>query len=284
MDAFRSDWEPAPRRAPPSTTLLAVGDVHGCAAHLHGMEALLADLTAAAEVAGRRCEIVLLGDYTDRGPSSLGVLRQLSGLRDRLGVPLHLLLGNHDQMLVACLADRPDPEILELWQLNGGTTVLAECGMGPGEIERMSPEAIAQQLRDRLGPELVALLHGLEPGWAAGGYLFVHGGVHPTRPLATQSALDAIWMREPFLSGVGWSHPFAVVHGHTPLGPDVRGHRIGVDSGCFHTGALAAVELVDDRLRFHVVTDLTNAAILASQLPSAQQRRFEPAGKREPRP
>ena len=63
-------------------------------------------------------------------------------------------------------------------------------------------------------------------------------------------------IREPFLTGAGWSHDFAVVHGHTPLGPDVQRHRIGVDSGCFRTGALTAVELTDDRLRFHVVADL----------------------------
>ena len=32
--AFTSAWEPAPRPTPEGTTLLAVGDVHGCSAQL----------------------------------------------------------------------------------------------------------------------------------------------------------------------------------------------------------------------------------------------------------
>ena len=46
---------------------------------------------------------------------------------------------------------------------------------------------------------------------------------------------------------------FAVVHGHTPLGPEVFSHRIGIDSGCFYSDVLTAVELADNRLRFHGV-------------------------------
>ena len=42
-------------------------------------------------------------------------------------------------------------------------------------------------------------------------------------------------------------------HGHTPQQPAVHGHRISVDSGVYFTDALTAVELKDNRVRFHVV-------------------------------
>jgi serine/threonine protein phosphatase 1 len=147
----------------------------------------------------------------------------------------------------------PHPGTLELWCENGGTTVLAETGLAWDELAFMDPAAVAERLLHRLGPELTTLLQKLPAYWRCGSYLFVHGGVHPTRPLEDHSLDDLIWMREPFLDGAGWIHPFAVVHGHTPCGPEVFPHRIGVDSGCFFTGVLSAVEIADDRLRFHNV-------------------------------
>src|SRR3546814_10201329 len=74
-----------------------------------------------------------------------------------------------------------------------------------------------------------------------GDYLFVHAGLHPGRPLDDQTEHDMLWIREPFLSGHDWPHPVTVVHGHTPEGPTVLAHRIGVDSGVFASGCLTAV-------------------------------------------
>ena len=274
MLACHSGWEPAPQQTPPATTLLAVGDVHGCEAHLQAMERVLATAIAEAGRLGRRAEVVMLGDYIDRGPSSLGVLRRLAAIDRRLGVPVHRLLDNHDQLLLECLRSQPDPAVLALWLANGGGTVLAECGIGAVDPGDADPAAIAARLRARIGPESMGLLEALRLGWPSGGYLFAHAGVQPAQPLATQQASELIWVREPFLTGAGWLHDFAVVHGHTPLGPDVRSHRIGVDSGCFRTGALTAVELADDRLRFHVVADAADPDRLAAALPSDQPRRF----------
>ena len=73
---FRSSWEPAPRATPAGTMLFAIGDVHG---HLEHLDALLAQLRpeiARADRSGVACELVMIGDYVDRGPDSLGVLRR----------------------------------------------------------------------------------------------------------------------------------------------------------------------------------------------------------------
>jgi serine/threonine protein phosphatase 1 len=271
---FRSAWEAAPNRTPPGTTLLAVGDVHGCSAHLQAMLTVLGQVTAQAAADGRRCELVMIGDYVDRGPDSLGVLGALGGIEARLGVPAHLLLGNHDQLLDACLRPMPHPEVMQAWCENGGHTTMAECGIGLHELWRADPAEIAARIRARLGPRLIRLVRELVPAWRSGGYLFVHGGIDPTRPPETHSVADLVWMREPFLTGRGWRHPFAVVHGHTPCGPGVLPHRIAVDSGCFHTGVLTAVELADDQLRFHGVTGQPDLRAFLDGIDPDQTRDF----------
>ena len=274
MYAFNSAWEPAPRSTPPGTTILAIGDVHGCAEYLDAMLGLLDRIHTRARHRGRRGELVMVGDYVDRGPDSLGVLERLgAGIGAALNTPVHLLLGNHDQLLAACLHVMPDPEILELWFENGGHTTMAECGIGADDVAA-DPAEVSARLRARLGREGIRVLRELAHTWRCGNYLFVHGGVDPSRALEVHSATELVWMREPFLDGAGWRHPFAVVHGHTPCVPEVLPHRIAIDSGCFHTGVLTAVELADDRLRFHCVARDPDLRELHDLLGPGQERRF----------
>src|SRR3954454_12832494 len=121
VHAFHSTWEPAPRATPAGTMLFAIGDVHGHLKLLDALLDLLAPEFAAARERGLACELVMIGDYVDRGPASLGVLRRLIGLESQLGFPVHLLRGNHDHYMIDFLtADRPDPESLEGWCGNGG--------------------------------------------------------------------------------------------------------------------------------------------------------------------
>ena len=216
----------------------------------------------------------MLGDYVDRGPDSLGVLRRLGRLEADLGCPVDLLLGNHDRLLDQSIRLMPDPEVMACWCENGGDTTLAECGIGLDELDGGDPAAIAARVRARLGPKLIRLVRDLAPAVRAGGYLFVHAGIDPGRAPEEHGVDELVWLREPFLTGTGWRHPFAVVHGHTPCGPDVHPHRIGVDSGCFHTGVLTAVELADDRLRFHCVTREPDLRALSALLDPVQPRRF----------
>ena len=285
--AFHSEWERAPQSTPAGTTILAVGDVHGCIGHLDAMLGLLGRIHAQARDRGRRGELVMVGDYVDRGPDSLAVLERLGkGIGAALNLPVHLLLGNHDQLLAACLNTMPTPEIMELWFENGGHTTMAECGIGPEDVVA-DPAEVAARLRARLGPEGIRVLRELAHTWRCGGYLFVHGGVDPSRALEAHGVTELAWMREPFLAGEGWRHPFAVVHGHTPSVPEVLPHRIAIDSGCFLTGVLTAVELADDRLRFHCVARDPDLHELHDLLGPGQERRWSgphPVGTHLPTP
>jgi serine/threonine protein phosphatase 1 len=278
--AFGSDWETAPCPAPPAAHLFAIGDVHGHLAHLDAMLDLLRPEFEAAAARGRRVELVLMGDYVDRGPDSLGVLRRVTELPDRLGVPVHALRGNHDHYLIDfAFGERPDAAALETWWGSGGDTTLAELGISEGDVARDEPAALAARVRAALGPEITALLSRLELRRRIGAYAFVHAGVHPKRALAEQGPRELLWLREPFLSARDWRQPFVVVHGHTIRGPEVHPHRIAVDSGVYRTGVLTALEVAGERLRFRCVASDPKPKAFR-RLPGLEQaRRFT-----QPRP
>lgn len=273
LHPFRSEWEAAPRSAPEDTLLLAVGDVHGHLDHLDVLLGLLAGEIDAARAAGSRIELVMIGDYIDRGPDSLGVLRRVAALRDADGVNVHALLGNHDLYLLDfALAPEPDPATLEAWCGNGGETTLMELGIEPDELLGRNLAELARRARAAAGAEVLDLLARLELCRQLGAYTFVHAGVHPSRSLAEQGPREFLWLREPFLSARDWPHPFVVVHGHTIRGPEVHPHRIALDSGAYRTGVLTALQLVGERLRFWCVSSDPGCNAFR-RLPGLRQRR-----------
>jgi serine/threonine protein phosphatase 1 len=235
--------------------LLAIGDVHGHLEHLDALVDLLRPEILAATRTGKRSELILIGDYVAKGPDSLGVLRRAAELPRKLGIPVHALRGNHDQHLTdLLLADDPDPRRLAAWVGNGGAAALAELGIREAETAGLDPSQLVERARTAAAPRLLAALERLQPYRRVGGYVFVHAGVHPERPLADHEPHELLSLREPFLSARDWRQPFVVVHGHTIRGPEVQPHRIAIDSGAYRTGVLTALQLEDDRLRFWCVT------------------------------
>ena len=263
--------------------LFAIGDVHGHAEHLDALLDVLRPEIARARARGRAGELVMLGDYVDRGPDSVGVLRRLIGLNRALGIPVHLLRGNHDHYLIEfLLAEWPQPGALEAWCGNGGLTTLAELGIRRTEAMNRHPADLAARARDRAGPEIVGLLRRIELSRASGGYVFAHAGVSRSLPLAEHGHREFLCLREPFLSGKHWRHPFTVVHGHTIRGPEVLPHRIAVDSGTYRTGVLTALQIDGGHLRFLCVTSEPKCKSF-KRLPGLKQgRRFSAPREVEP--
>ena len=275
IESYASPWEAAPRPAPAGTTLLAVGDVHGHLAHLDAMLATLIRSAEAASARGHAVELVLVGDYIDRGPASLGVLDRVAELATSWGSGLHALQGNHDELLTRLLT-RPRDVLLREWRRKGGDTVLRELGIGKGELWVRSARSIAARLQERLGPQRLHVLQSLQRAWRCGDWLFVHAGVDPRAPLVEQRQQSWLTLREPFLAGRRWLHEFAVVHGHTVRGPEVLPHRVAIDSGVYRTGVLTAIEIAGASLRFLCVTDRKDLGALRSLPSASQQRQFSP--------
>src|ERR1043166_4555523 len=205
----------------------AIGDVHGC------VDKLRALLAACEQVrGGRDARYVLIGDYIDRGPHSRDVVDFLIDRQRGEGSRLVCLRGNHEQMLIDAAATRRTvPDLLD-WLSNGGEQTLHSYGIGdpaslPGshlEWIRTLPLSFSDSQRH-----------------------YVHAGTRPGSALADQPAEALLWIREPFLSSE-MPHAGFIVHGHTPTRsglPDLRAHRLNVDTGACFGGELTAAAFTD---------------------------------------
>lgn len=236
-----------PPRLPDGVRVYAIGDVHGCLDLLEGLEAAILE-DASAPGAPATAYVVGIGDYVDRGPDSRGVLERLTAPLPG-GLERILLCGNHDLWLRDFLVRRRCDDD---WIEHGGIATLASYGV-EWRPRLPRPQRIVEahgELLHAVPGEHRRLLAGLRLIWSIGDYVFCHAGVDPTRPMDQQRAEDLLWIREPFLS---WRSSLegVVVHGHTATpAPDIRPHRIGIDTGAVWTGCLTCLVLEGDGHRF----------------------------------
>lgn len=192
--------------------LAVVGDIHG---RRDRLERVLAQLPAERT-------LVFLGDYVDRGPDSRQVIERLIDLEQRRRCVL--LCGNHEDMLRAALAGRDEEN---LWLYNGGAATLRSYGV-----------PTVRRLAEKLPEEHLAWLRGLREHWETEAYVFVHAGVSPAGPEATDRETK-LWLR--IAPGEAFGCGKLVICGHTPYPSPLRGPDwINIDTGC---GKLAAAPL-----------------------------------------
>jgi serine/threonine protein phosphatase 1 len=204
----------------------AIGDIHGCIDHLRQ---LLADIEE--HRADRLRKLVFLGDYIDRGPGSAGVIACLRALQASEPDQVFCLMGNHEDLMLNAY-QMPGKRLN--WLMNGGNKALLSFGIdGPEDLPT----------------DVVRWVEGLPTVHEDELRYFVHAGFRPGGPAPDPDVHARLWIREPFLSE---DHDFGklVVHGHTPIlsgGPDVRRHRVNLDTGCVFGGALTAAVFMDGR-------------------------------------
>jgi len=236
--------------------IYAIGDIHGQKAMLDRALALI------AEDGGPDARIVFLGDYTDRGPDSKGVIETLIAGRDA-AKPWSFVKGNHDKMFVDFVTKGSEHDrrvksgISWINRRLGGVTTLASYGIkgepdflhpSGGGLETLKSYAIGDRQLDRakvskLARELVpdshiAFLDQLPLWIETNDLLFVHAGLRPGIALADQDPEDLIWIRDGFLTS---TEDFGklVVHGHTALDtPQHYGNRVNLDGGAGYGNTL----------------------------------------------
>lgn len=134
----------------PTTKLKVIGDVHGC---LEELRVLIND--------ARREDRhpVLLGDLTDRGPDSVGVMNAVMDMSDR--GECTVIFGNHDDKLMRlCMGNDVN--------LTGGIqTTYAELNALPGDARTKLQKRWVQTVADWW--EFLTVQN----------VTFVHGGFHP---------------------------------------------------------------------------------------------------------
>jgi protein phosphatase len=216
-----------------------IGDVHGCIDELRELIGRLGGTVegdVARPAAGRR--LVFLGDLTDRGPDSVGVLRlvlNMAAVGEALALP-----GNHDDKLRRALLGR---KVMPKAGLDG---TLAQLEGEPGEfrwrVARFLDSLPSHYIFD--GGRLVA----------------AHGGMSEAlqgldTPRARAFALYGLPSGETDLDGlpirIQWALEYRgralVVFGHTPVAAPLRlNHTVNIDTGCVFGGSLTAYRYPED--------------------------------------
>ncbi|MFT8245498.1 metallophosphoesterase [Roseomonas sp. BN140053] len=221
----------------------AVGDVHGRLDLLAALEGrILADARRRRLL---RWAVCYLGDYVDRGPDSRGVLDRLC--RNPLGLPAQVFLaGNHEDSMQAFLDGQTDGIS---WMQFGGIATLASYGLAFPDTACPDTATLRNRLRARMPPRHRAFLSSLRACFRWNGFLLVHAGVMPDRPLKAQRRRDLTTIREPFLSAPPGG--VLVVHGHTVQAePVLRPGRLGIDTGAYLSGRLTAALLGAGEIAF----------------------------------
>jgi len=231
-------------RVPDGMRVYTIGDIHGCAAVLDSLHAAIEQ--DAVPFAGEKL-LVYLGDYTDRGPDSRGVIERLSSGAPE-GFSTRYVKGNHDAAFLEFLANA---ETYRAWRSYGAPETLLSYGVRPPRFDSFEHfEEARQALAAALPPAHLRFLRGLEPMVICGDYAFVHAGIRPGLDMDSQTEQDLLWIRDDFLSCTQ-AFEKVIVHGHTPVPqPQSLRNRIAVDTGVYATGVLSCVVLEGAGRRF----------------------------------
>jgi serine/threonine protein phosphatase 1 len=237
--------EPVSAHVPAGSRIYAIGDMHGRLDLLERLRTMIVEDAHRHPI--ERRVVVYLGDYVDRGPDSRGVIDLLA--REPLpGFESIFLKGNHEDRLLEFLVD---PGVAPGWMTYGGDAALFSYGVRPPDTRKVEEILAAQQAFIKaLPPGHLEFLRALKLVHIEGDYAFVHAGFREGVPIEFQTPEDMMWIRNEFL----WSDADfgkIAVHGHTITEqPQIRGNRIGIDTGAFATGTLTCLVLEGPVRRF----------------------------------
>lgn len=215
----------------------AVGDIHGEIDLLCALQRQMDQDQAAHRT--RTHQEIYLGDVVDRGSDTAGVIDALIERRQMRGAIC--LSGNHEEMMLE--AFRSLDAFVHWIAVGGLQAVLSYMPHLLPMVGEMDVRDLWDRWRRSMPEEHMAFLHSLSVSHVCGDYLFVHAGLRPGVAMEDQTRHDCLWIRHDFLNH---AEPFGymVVHGHTPVPfADVRGNRIGIDTGAVFSGRLTCLVL-----------------------------------------
>lgn len=210
-----------------------VGDVHGCLKAFRQLEALILQDAAQFEQAAT---LVLLGDMVDRGPQSAALIDHLIS-RQRAGIRVICLMGNHEQMMLAFLAK---PEADNSWLEFGGLETLASYGIDITGLDRMAGRKLAQIIAAHIPQTHIQFLQNTLPGLHVGPFLLTHAGADADKSLTAQPISALLW------GSAGQIAPqdLILIHGHYVVAePTLSQHCLSIDTGAYINGRLTCLRL-----------------------------------------
>jgi serine/threonine protein phosphatase 1 len=208
--------------------IFAISDIHGCFRPFY-------ELVVNTIKLEKSDQLILLGDYIDRGNQSKDVIDFIIDLQ-KAGFNISPLAGNHEVMLLDAYNN---PEILPLWLMNSGMSTLLSFGI--------------QDIKE-IDYRYIEYLSSLEYYKIIGQIIFVHAGFDDLAIDPFTDKHSMVWecrnsYQHPQLSGK------TIIHGHRPKTvPNVqklisdKSKVIPIDTGCVYSkeqgyGILSALEI-----------------------------------------
>jgi serine/threonine protein phosphatase 1 len=198
---------------PENSQRWAIGDVHGC---IQTLEKLLQKLNLQPGD-----QLFLVGDYINKGPDSLGVLRRLKQLPQK-GIQLYAVRGNHEQTFLDLWAQKQEAK------QTGESYDLRE--------KLLSPDLLNETDEPHSG--LVAWLKTLPYFLELDHYFIVHSNFNYEHEDPFLDAYGMMHSRS-YVTDPTWTGDKVILHGHTPvvlsdIEAAIAAHApiINLDNGC----------------------------------------------------
>ncbi|MCM3716258.1 serine/threonine protein phosphatase [Alkalihalobacillus oceani] len=225
---------------------------------IHGEFTLFTELLHEIHYDYSKDQLILLGDYVDRGPYSKDLLQFLIKLKKKAGSLVRTIAGNHDEMffeaLMASVSDNSNEEksyIIGNFLLNGGTQTLRSYGFS--ESDTNTEKALKTIVKNNR--EHIEFLQTLDDYYLDDQFIGVHAGIDPyCKNWQDTDPHKLKWIREEFFNQrLSLQSGHRVIFGHTPVTllhgrttPWFQHDKIGIDGGAAYGGALNAL-IIEDR-------------------------------------
>lgn len=201
--------------------IIAFGDIHGC---------FDTAVTAIALAREKYARAIFLGDYIDRGPSSIKTIQLMINAK-RNNPDLVFLRGNHEQMLLDLIEERalPTDDIFVLEDTESSYKQASDTFSNWKKLNRTEQN------------EIIDFLRNTKLYFEWGDWIFVHAVLRNTKESLSQKSNDElIWnyKNEPFWEGKRF------VHGHL-LVDNVKfvGKGININTKCGYGGVLTGLKI-----------------------------------------
>ncbi|WP_339286491.1 metallophosphoesterase family protein [Paenibacillus sp. FSL R5-0486] len=208
---------------------IMISDIHGC---IDPFNQLLHDINYNSKYD----QLILLGDYVDRGPNSKEVVKEVIRLvHEHHAIALR---GNHDQRLVDLINEGSSVIKAKFIEHGGIQTLQSYCNV-KGEISDGMLEHARESIKIDYGHHIdflseLPLYHEDEA------HIYVHAGLNPNYiEWRKQSDHDFMYMRDEFIRHTFTNLHRNIIFGHTKT-IDIHGtaniwfgeDKIGIDGGC----------------------------------------------------
>lgn len=223
--------------------MIAISDIHG-------EVDLLNQLLELTEYDPAQDQLILLGDYVDRGSDARETLERVMELVDHGAVAL---LGNHEDLMLTALTSGRESDWNRWLKVNGGLATLQSYGFTREQLITLSGEDFhLPDLHNDVLDRHLDFIRTLRLYYETPNYICVHAGIEPGKRPEECSRRELIWIREAFHNG--YDGDKFIVFGHTPtfyLYHDNSNFEIyygvnriiGIDGGAVYGGQLNALDL-----------------------------------------